>query len=296
MSETPQNQKIFIVTGKGGVGKSAVAAALAQQLASRGQKVLLVELGELSFYANYFATAVSYRTQNIFPGVDVAIWGGENCLREYLLHYLKIERIVSLFFENRVTKSLVNAAPALSEIAVMGKVTSGPRKIGPPMPYDAIVVDGYATGHLMALARAPKGLAEAIPFGPMGEQSRAIDRILRDPLRTQYVVVALPEELPVVETAELVQQLKNEFAQTPKVICNRVLSPPFSETEWKSLATHNLGSSKDFYDFIEASWRRQQSLLARLKDTIGDFSTIPHFLINDSRELVKEMSARLELL
>lgn len=225
MKQLPR-QKIIFVTGKGGVGKSAVAAALALKQAQSGQKTLLVELGYQSFYQDYFNLAqVAYQPQNLKKNLDVALWSGPECLKEYARHLLKVESLYRLFFENSVTKALIQVAPGLSEISVLGKITSHPRQIGPPLNYDCLVVDAFATGHFLALLKAPHGMAEAIRFGPMGEQSRSIEKILKDPNYCQYYVVSFPEELPVVEGIELWQGIYDIVNIKPVHVFNRVLDP-----------------------------------------------------------------------
>lgn len=220
--EFTNKQKLFFVSGKGGVGKSLTSAALALDMARSGKKVLLVELGDARFFSRSFQ--LEDRGAEPTPwkgGVDVAAWEGEACLREYILHYVKVAAIADLFFENSVMKSLVRAAPALNELAIIGKATSGVRNFAAPMPYDAIVVDSYATGHFLALLKAARGMYEAVKFGPMGRHSSDIDQVLCDPEHTKYVIVTLPEELPVSETLELQKSLNDDFKATPTVFVNK---------------------------------------------------------------------------
>lgn len=215
-----------MVTGKGGVGKSVYAAVKAKQLAKQGFRTLLVELGEQSYYQHIFTQKVEYRPQPLETNLDIAVWSGESCLREYIHHLIKIEKLVELFFDNRVMRTFVRAAPALKELAVLGKITSGIRQWGPPLEYERIVVDAYATGHFMALLRAPVGMGELIASGPMGEQSRSIQRVLTSAQHTEFHVVTLLEDLPVSETLELCRDLQREFQVQPRIIANKYFELP----------------------------------------------------------------------
>lgn len=216
-------KKAHFVTGKGGVGKSLVAALLARHFSQKNQQILLAELSEFSFYKDFLNLAqIRYTPTKWLDQVQVSQWSAQDCLREYALHLLKIEKLYELFFENPVTRSLVQVAPGLQELAILGKVTSSPRRHGPPMNCDQLVVDAFATGHFLSLLQAPRAMAETIPFGPMGEQSRSIDQLIRDPNFTEVHVVSLSEELPITETLELYFQLQKDFQITPKVYLNKL--------------------------------------------------------------------------
>lgn len=218
-------KKAHFVTGKGGVGKSLVAAVLAAHFSQKNQQILLTELSEFSFYKDYLALPqIRYTPTKWIKNVDVSQWSANDCLKEYALHLLKIEKLYDLFFENPVTKSLVQVAPGLQELAILGKVTSSPRHHGPPMNYDQVVIDSFATGHFLSLLQAPRAMAETVPFGPMGEQSRSIDKYIRDPEFTEVHIVSLAEELPITETIELYFQLKSNFKINAKVYLNKLFN------------------------------------------------------------------------
>ena len=105
-------QKINFVTGKGGVGKSLFAASLALAKSKRGENVLLLEIGENSYYKDFFGLpSVTHKPVSTGLGFDVALWSGETCLHEYIHYYLKLDRLLNLFFENSVMRSLINVAP-----------------------------------------------------------------------------------------------------------------------------------------------------------------------------------------
>lgn len=277
-------QKIYFVTGKGGVGKSTFAASLALKLSHSGLKTILVELGDQSYFQDYFSLKkeVGFEPVSVTKNFDLALFTGADCLKEYALHLLKIERIYKLFFENPISKSLVNVAPALKELAILGKITSAIRKHGPPLKYDRIVVDGYASGHFMTLMTAPNAMATAVPFGPMGEQSRGIHNVLTDSQYCHYFIVSLPEELPMKETAELKKSLHKELGIEAQVVMNKMLSPlltpddrVFGNTDFETDLKNRL---KEEAKFREKSLpyvfdQDPQQVLEILADSIGAWAT-----------------------
>ncbi|MGZ3692189.1 MAG: ArsA family ATPase, partial [Pseudobdellovibrio sp.] len=121
-------KKAHLVTGKGGVGKSLFSAVLAYLFSLENQQILLAELTEHSFYRDFLSLPeINYKPTAWIKGVDVAQWAPEECLKEYALHLLKIESLYKLFIDNPVTKSLIQVAPGLQELALLGKLTSSPR-------------------------------------------------------------------------------------------------------------------------------------------------------------------------
>lgn len=268
-------QEIHFVTGKGGVGKSVVAAALALKKSQEGKKVLLVELGDQSFFRDYFELSqVGFQPSPVKTNLDVALWTGETSLREYATYLIKVDALAKLFFENAVMKAFINVAPALPELAIMGKITSGPRKHGPPLNYDVLVVDAFATGHFMALMNAPKGMAQAVKMGPMGEQSRSIDTHIRNSQLCKYHVVTLPEELPIKEAGELIQKLKDEFSISAELVINKVLQVPIAESilEQAEKEQSDLGQ---FAEYLHQQTQRQSHMIEEGKKITSQSHIVP---------------------
>lgn len=286
--------EIHFVTGKGGVGKSTVAAALALKKAQSGLRTLLVEIGDQSFYKDYFhLPEVGFEPVKIQENFSVALWTGQNCLREYIIHLIKVETLYKLFFENAVMKAFVNVAPALPELAIMGKATSGPRRHGPPLPFDCIVVDCYATGHFMALMGAAEGMAKAVKVGPMGEQSRSIDKTLRDPNLCKYYIVCLPEELPVRETEELYEELHKHFGVKAHMVLNKFLDEEIPAGEY---GTAKSSSAPEFRAFSADDFKNRSmhhELKTRLQKLDPKLVALPTVWDHDVRKVLSALSQRL---
>jgi anion-transporting ArsA/GET3 family ATPase len=296
---------LHLITGKGGVGKSAVAAALALSLAREGHKTLLVELGEDSFYQSYFSLPEvrfqpSAALGSLFkPAAPLylALWSGSQCLLDYALYLLKFESLVKLFFENPISRALINVAPGLEELAILGKATSGPpRNVGPKLGFDRIVVDGFSTGHFLTLIRSPQALGEAIRFGPMGEQSRSIFASLCNPAITQFHVVSLLESLPTKESLELVSELKKLTGQDCNIVLNRFeILPKFSE-----MAQGNgffVADLKRRADEQEASLRVLSEVLNQQESqqakNHGKMICLPKSFALEEVDLIEELCAKI---
>lgn len=286
-------QEIHFVTGKGGVGKSIIAASLALKKSREGRRVLLVELGDQSFYKDFFdLPTVGFTPTQIKENLSVALWTGEACLREYAQYLIKVETLVKLFFENAVMKAFINVAPALPELAIMGKVTSGPRKYGPSLPFDCIVVDAFATGHFIALMEAPKGMAQAVQFGPMGEQSRNIDACIRDESLCSYHIVTLPEELPVREATELAQRLHKEFSLSPEIIMNKVIQTNIPAQSLQEVQNEETDLSK-FAAYIEHQMAHQKEMLEKAQRDSQKIRTVPLYFETKAWPLVEKIAEHL---
>lgn len=282
-------KKAHLVTGKGGVGKSLFAAALAQHLSTKytSQKpaILLTELNDHSFYRDFLnQPEISYIPKPWKQGVDLAQWSPDDCLKEYALHLLKIESLYKLFIENPVTKSLIQVAPGLQDLAIMGKLTSSPRKHGPPVNYEEIVVDSYSTGHFLSMLRAASSLQEAVPFGPMGEQTKSINDFIRNPDFTKIHLVCIAEELPVTESIELYRQLKSEFGITAEFYLNKM----------SGLTTADLsGLEADAIDSLQNLLESEKWSRDKLKAEEISFYELPLVTLPHSEDLVKTLSQHL---
>jgi anion-transporting ArsA/GET3 family ATPase len=289
------DQKIILVSGKGGVGKTAVAAALALTEVHKGNRCLLAELGEKSFLRHIFPGSGSGTAQKATDGLDVVRWDSNQCLHEYFLHYLRIEKIVELIFSNRVMQSIINAAPAVRELALLGKITSGPRGVGPDLPYGALVVDGFASGHFKALTKAPSSLLKTVSVGPMAENCRTMIEVLKNKSQLSFVIVTVAEDLALNEAEELTEFLFAEFGQKATVVLNKMETSPLTAEEWREVNTNTPDWVRPLRDHLDAQLQAQNAALQRVQLwKTSRTVTLPHFRIPHWPDLLRHMATELE--
>ena len=284
--------KIIFVTGKGGVGKSVISAAIAMAEARKGKKVLLAELGSRSFFEKFLGFEYKADSATLKRGLDVARWESDVCMREYLVHYLRLDKAVDLFLDNKIMKALIGAAPGVNEVVLLGKITSGHRHRWHSLRYDVIVVDAFATGHFMSLMQAPRGLYEMVTVGPMASQCKGMLDIIQNPDYCRYVIVTLPEELPVSETLELHRQLDAEVGIAAEVVCNKTLPPEYRE-EVEALVGTGRTDMESYLHYLNAYYQRQGAALESLAAVTESVRTVPYYFQTEPEGLVQAIAAQM---
>ena len=225
------DRRLLFFTGKGGVGKSTMAAATAMLAADRGRRVLLVDVDGKGDIATLFEHApVGFSPVQVHPGVLAMSMDTEASLQEYLKLNLRVPVLGRVGPLARVLEFVATAAPGVKEILTIGKICWDVREaIAGRADFDLVVVDASASGHIVAQLGAPAAIQEMVAVGPVRSQTDWLVELLSDPVVTGVNIVTTPEEMPVAETIELVARLRAEVT-TPlaTVIVNRVLPELFT--------------------------------------------------------------------
>ncbi|MGH3992870.1 MAG: ArsA family ATPase, partial [Pseudonocardiaceae bacterium] len=233
------DKPLVVVTGKGGVGKTTVAAALGLIAARAGKRTVICEVAEQERLAGLFGVDASgHEERELAPDLHSVSVDPELAKEEWLRYQLKSGTLAGVLGGSSVFRYLSAAAPGLSELVTIGKIwdlAQLERRTGGSV-FDLAIVDAPATGHGIAMLRAPSTYAGVARVGPIRRQARQIDRFLRDASRTGVVVVALPEEMPVNETLDLERRLGEEMGMAiDRAIVNGLYPERFTGAEAKRL-------------------------------------------------------------
>jgi arsenite/tail-anchored protein-transporting ATPase len=211
---------LILVTGKGGVGKSTVAAALAELAARRRGGAVAVE-----------STVCPRLATMLEPGSNIQVVNIEldKALPALIGRIARLPTIINALLTNRVVRLFLRTAPAVGELVLLDEIrelADANRPLGRPL-----IVDLPASGHAVALLGTPRAARRLVRVGPVERLCDRLEQMLFDPQRCELVVVALPEELPVNETIELWRRAAELGLNCRTVVVNQVPRPPVEELE-----------------------------------------------------------------
>jgi anion-transporting ArsA/GET3 family ATPase len=223
------DRRLVFVTGKGGVGKTTVAAALALFASEHGRRTLLCEVDAKGDVASFLESKpTGFVASEVLPQLWAMSMDTEASLREYLRLNLRIPVVGRIGPLAKAFDFVATAAPGVREILTVGKLCFEVRE----EHYDLVVVDAPATGHIIGQLAAPQAINELVKVGLIRSQTDWMLEILSDPQKTAVAIVTTPEEMPVNETIELVGRVREETTvELASVIVNRVLPELFGRSE-----------------------------------------------------------------
>jgi anion-transporting ArsA/GET3 family ATPase len=300
------DKRLVFVTGKGGVGKTTVAVALGLRAAAEGKRTIVCEVAAQENASRLFDhTEVGFHEVEMEENLWAISIDPDESMREYVLLQLKLRAMRDLLFRSRVFTYLAAATPGLKELVTIGKIwelTQLDRKVKRGRKYDLVIVDAPATGHGIGFLQTPRTFAAIARVGPIHSQAQQLNRLITDQDHTGTVIVALPEEMPVNESAALEHDLREEVGvAVDRVYLNGLYPERFSKQEAERLAA--LGRESEGVERAaaraalseHARARSQRAQLARLRRRVeAPVKSLPFLFEPDlDVEAARQLSRRL---
>lgn len=256
--EQLSRRQLIVVTGKGGVGKTVVAATLGRALAAHGRRILVLEVDPRENLHQMMGTPPS--GGDVVPA-EPRLWvqnlKPRQVLDQVVRDQLKLELLTRRVLDSPIYQQFSTGAPGLKEIAILGHAYRMLHGLGEPgLPeIDTVVLDAPATGHGVALLAAPLLVTDVITNGPFARMAGDLAKLVADPERCGVVVVTQAEEMPVEEALELRAALKDKVRRDPELLVINGLYPPISQASPEGPLTRE--------NELVSLWRKRRGLNER---------------------------------
>jgi anion-transporting ArsA/GET3 family ATPase len=250
------DRHLLFVTGKGGVGKSAIAAAAGLHAAKHGRKVLVVGMTDGVGLAGHLRIGrLGPDPVEVRPGLSALAIDPAAALDEYLRLRIRVPRLGIM---TRAFRVLAETVPGIRDTVVIGKVLYEATR----SDWDLVVADAPPTGQILSYLTAPTTIESLVPRGRVREQAAWMRTVLRDPSISGLVLAATPEELPVAEARETLGVLAVEAPiDIAGIVANRVIPPLGISPE--RVAAEPAGPRRDAA-VLHADLRRSQEAMLDL--------------------------------
>lgn len=250
-------RRLILVTGKGGVGKTTLSAALAVAAARMGRRAVICEVGGPSQIAPLFGAGASdHEPRRVADRVSHSVLSPEKGIRAYLAERIRVPGVVELVFKQPPVAKFFRAAPAFSEMGVLYAVTRLLDARDDGHPWDHVIVDLPASGHALGMLEAPFEGKRIFRGGPVRALCESVEGLLLDRKTTTCAVVTLPEELPATEAVDLASKLESRGFGVGAVVANAVETPALDPEEEGALRSLGDRASPHLLEAAVASSRR----------------------------------------
>lgn len=234
------DRKLVLVTGKGGVGKTTITAALVRAAAAAGRRVLAAEVSNDASTGSPLMQRLGrpdikgLEPVSLDSGIDGVRLVPSTGHRQFLQAALRVRVLVDAAMRSAALKRFLMAAPAFPEVGTLFQLVELLRR----EVYDHVIIDLPATGHALGLASLPRTVLKVVPGGLIGNAIKEGLDTMTDPQRAHAVLASLPEAMPVSETVELHRGLEKLGIRVGGLVLNRIPEDPFSDAERDALDHH----------------------------------------------------------
>ena len=214
-------KKVLLVTGKGGIGKTLLSAALAQAAAAQGKKVLLLEFGAVDQIAPLFGVPhVGHERREVAPQIFCANLNPKDNFRDFVVKYLGQKKLFDRVISHRVIQTLIKTIPGLAELMILGRLYFE-GAVAPGVRFDLIVFDGPASGHFLNMMTTPDAVLQSNIIGPVRKETERVKNFLSQKDQVGCLYVTIPEELVISEALDFIPLLQ---AKSPAALAGVVVN------------------------------------------------------------------------
>jgi anion-transporting ArsA/GET3 family ATPase len=279
------NLRFVTVVGKGGVGKTTVSTALALAAARRGKRVLIAMCNAKERVSQFLEVPpIGPYNQPVLPNIDAVNMVPKVALEEYGLMVLKVRALYRAIFENRLVAAFLRGTPGIEAWSMLGKAQFHAHERLPDgrYRYDMVILDSPATGHGLEMLRVPRVLLEVAPPGLLRREAERAWELFTDAQRAGVVIVTLAEEMPVSESLELYDALRNELGLPVRAIAvNGMIEQLFDaqEAAWLAQIVSATPAEDLVYSLLRAGRRRtlRERVQIESLERIAENFALPRF-------------------
>ncbi len=256
------NRKLLFVTGKGGIGKTLIACALAKRALALGRRVLVVEQSVVEQVGPLLGFSSVSHEESWDGNLGVANFTAGGNFRDFITKHLMKSSLLDAIVSNKIVHSFFTSIPGFAELMLLGRIYYA-MNLSPKQRPDIIIMDSYASGHFISLMTTPDAVLKSGLAGPIVHLTSKVRDWLADTASCGTIYVAVPEELVVSETLEFLPKL---MARSPVAVSAIMMN--------RCLKSATPGASSPAYSFLAERVIRQSAALTKYSQGVSSIESL----------------------